>query len=114
MIKGKLIYLASPYSHPDPAVRLARFQAACKAAAAMMFEGLFVFSPIAHTHPIALAGELPLGFDFYAAYDELMISRCDELYVLTIDGWLESVGVTAEIEIAKRLGLPITYQEYPV
>jgi hypothetical protein len=28
-----MIYLASPYSHPDPLVRKARFDAACRATA---------------------------------------------------------------------------------
>lgn len=105
----KLIYLASPYSHEDKAVEAARFESVCKVAAALMREGQMVFSPIAHTHPIALAGDLPRGFDYYAAYDELMISRCDELYVLMLDGWRESVGVTAEVEIARRLGKRVRY-----
>lgn len=106
----KLIYLASPYSHPDIAVREARFRAVCEVAGAMMRDGLMVISPIAHTHPIALAGDLPLAFDFYAAYDEVLISRCDELHVLMLDGWRESVGVTAEIAIAERLNKPVTYR----
>ncbi len=34
-----MIYLASPYSHPDVAVREARFHAACRAAAEFMRDG---------------------------------------------------------------------------
>ncbi|GIW55540.1 MAG: hypothetical protein KatS3mg082_1944 [Nitrospiraceae bacterium] len=34
-----MIYLASPYSHPDPAVREERFHAACRAAAALLLAG---------------------------------------------------------------------------
>ena len=34
-----VIYLASPYSHPDPAVRQARWLAACEAAAWIMGQG---------------------------------------------------------------------------
>lgn len=30
-----MIYLASPYSHPDPEVRAARFAAACRGAAGL-------------------------------------------------------------------------------
>ena len=41
-----MIYLASPYSDPDPAVRQSRFEAACKATAEMLRAGLIVFSPV--------------------------------------------------------------------
>lgn len=83
------------------------------AAAMMMERGLFVFSPIAHTHPIITAGSVTqlaqFGWEFWAAYNELLISRCDELHVLMLDGWRESVGVTAEIAIAERLNKPVKY-----
>lgn len=75
-----------------------------------MRQGLMVISPIAHTQPIAFAGDLPLEFAYYAAYDELLISRCDELHVLMLKGWQESIGVTAEIAIAKRLNKPVIYR----
>jgi hypothetical protein len=55
-----MIYLASPYSHPDPAVREARFREACRAAAKLMRLGQPAFSPIVHGHPIAVYG-LPNG-----------------------------------------------------
>ncbi len=87
-----MIYLASPYTHPDPAIRKERFQAVCAYAATMMRSGLRVFSPIAHTHHIALCG-LPGGWEFWEAYDRDMIARCDEDADLcppcAIKGWEE-------------------------
>jgi hypothetical protein len=74
----------------------------------MMRRGMHVFSPIAHTHPIAAHG-LPGDWDFWQTYDRLMLSRCDELAVLCLPGWRESVGVRAEIDIATRLGLPARF-----
>lgn len=108
---SRLIYLACPYSHPDPAVRRARFDAANLCAATLMRAGVFVFSPISHTHPIAEVGDLPLSWDFWEPYDRLMIAACGALYVLTLDGWRESRGVSAEIAIARELGLSISYLE---
>lgn len=104
-----LIYLASPYSHVDVAVREARFRRVCEHAAKMMQRGSFVFSPIAHTHPIAVTGELDTGFAYWSEYDRKMIAVCDELHVLMLDGWRESVGVSAEILIADELGNPVVY-----
>jgi hypothetical protein len=109
---GHLVYLASPYSHFDPAVQEARFQAVCRCAAEMMRGGDHVFSPIAHTHPIAAHG-LPGDWEFWQSYDRLMLSRCNELAVLCLPGWRESVGVRAEIDIAGRLGLPARFIPEP-
>ena len=37
--------------------------------------------------------------------------RCDRLVVLMLDGWKQSRGVHAEIAIARRLGLPVTFMD---
>ena len=106
---SELIYLATPYSHPDPAVREKRFKAVNRVAAQLMGQGKFVYSPISHTHPIALAGDLPKGWDFWDKYCRVMLERCTAMVVLMQEGWKESVGVTNEIKIAKELGIPIIY-----
>jgi nucleoside 2-deoxyribosyltransferase len=103
-----MIYLASPYSHPDPAVREQRFRAACQAAVALLHAGRVVFSPIAHSHPLAQHG-LPGNWHFWERYDRAFLERCDEVLVLMLDGWEESVGVQAEIRIARELGKPVGY-----
>ena len=103
-----MIYLASPYSHPDAAIREERFRAACQAAAQMMRNGNVVFSPIVHSHPIALHG-LPTDWRFWERHDQEQLTRCDEVVVLTIDGWRESEGVQAEIRIATEFGKPVRY-----
>jgi hypothetical protein len=40
-----------------------------------------------------------------------MIERCDGVRVLTLDGWLGSVGVTTEMGLAVALGKPVEYVE---
>lgn len=104
-----MIYLATPYNHADPAVRQERFETVNRAAAALMREGKHVFSPISHSHPIALAGDLPKGWEYWEAYDRIMLGVCDTLVVLMVNGWIESPGVSAEIAIAKERGMLIEY-----
>jgi len=101
-----LIYLASPYSNADPAVEQARFDAVCQAAATLMRRGLLVFSPIAHSHAIARFG-LPTDWAFWQRYDRAFLNRCRELWVLKLPGWESSVGVRAEIQIAREMGKPV-------
>ena len=104
-----LIYLASPYSHPDPTVMLERFDTICLVAARLMRDGVHLYSPIAHIHSIALKGDLPKGWDFWEQYDRKLLAACGELWVCTMDGWRESKGVAAEIKIAAELGLPVRH-----
>jgi hypothetical protein len=104
-----LIYLAAPYTHKDRAVMVERFEKINVVAARLMATGLYVFSPISHTHPIADAGELPRGWEFWNGYDRVMLSRCNNIHVLTLDGWKESTGVNAEIQIAREFGMPVYY-----
>lgn len=106
---SRLIYLACPYSDPDPAVRKRRFETVNRVAARLMSAGAFIFSPISHTHPIAEAGELPKGWEFWRDYDTEIIRCCAELFVLRLPGWENSVGVTAEMALAAQLGVPITF-----
>lgn len=105
----RLTYLAIPYSHPDPAVMEKRFQTANRVAAVLMKRGVLVFSAISHSHPIALDGGLPLGFDFWEEYDRTVLSRCGDMIVVQIDGWERSKGVQAEIAIADELGIPVLF-----
>lgn len=105
------VYLATPYSHPDQKVREARFKAVNAVAAQLMRDGHHVYSPISHTHPIALAGDLPKGWDFWEAHDRTFIEWAEEVHVLLADGWQESTGVKAEICISSELGKPVRYIE---
>ena len=104
-----IIYLASPYSHADAEVRRARFEQICQVAARLMAQGVHVFSPIAHTHPVALAGDLPKHWEFWEEYDRKFIAICAELWICMMDGWEESRGIAAELRIAAELGLPVRY-----
>jgi hypothetical protein len=111
MIK-KLTYLGVPYSHPDPEVRQKRFEIVNKVSADLMNAGHIVFSPISHTHPIALAGGLPSDFAYWKNFDIAYLEVSRLLIVLMLPGWKESKGVTGEIEIANELGVEIQYLSY--
>lgn len=103
-----MIYLASPYSHPDPVVREERFRAACRATAALLRAGEVVFSPIVHSHPL-VGFTLPTAWAFWERIDRVYLERCDEVVVLMLDGWNESVGVREEIGIARRAGKRVRF-----
>ena len=111
---ARLTYLASPYTHADPAVREARYVAACKVAAELMLAGKVIFCPIAHSHPIS--EHMPEGCavdpDLWKKQDEPYVGVCDELIVLRLRGWEKSGGVAHEIKEATARGIPVIYMDY--
>jgi len=108
-----MIYVASPYSHPDPDVQELRWRAVCAYVAMLMREGYHAFSPVCHSHPIAKAGGLPGDWQFWQDQDLAFLGVCDKVHVLKLDGWRESRGVAAEVEAAEAMGLPV-YHVQPV
>lgn len=100
-----VVYLASPYTHREPMVMERRYAAALEAAAALTRAGWIVYSPIVHSHPMRQFG-LGGTWDDWSRVDLAMLARCDVLGVLTIDGWMESVGVAAEVQAAEERGIP--------
>lgn len=104
-----MIYLASPYSHPDPAVREERFVAVCQKAAEMFNAGWHVFCPIAHSHPIAVHGGLRTDYATWDRYNVEMLGKCIRLVVLRLPGWEGSVGVQAEVAKAREWGMPVEF-----
>ena len=100
-----MIYLASPYSDPDPAIREIRFKAVCMCAARLIYKDLHIFSPIAHSHVIAVAGGLPTYFAYWRAFDLAMLKISNHLWIYTYPGWKDSTGIADEMKFAKNLGL---------
>lgn len=105
------IYLASPYTHKSPLIREERFRAVCRATAELMLSGRFVFSPIAHSHPVELCIGSRQSGDFWKAQDIPILRHASELMVLKLDGWEQSAGIQWEIELARKLHIPVTYME---
>ena len=105
----KIAYLAVPYSSDNWNIKEERFQKVNKVAANLINKGEIIFSPISHTHPIAKAGKLSGNWEYWVEFDRTYLECCYKLYVLMLDGWKESKGVKAEIEIAEELDLEIEY-----
>lgn len=104
-----MIYLASPYSHPDLLIMKTRFLIAEQVVAKMLQARRHVYSPIVHCHELAQKYELPTDFAFWKSYNFDFLRRADSLVVLQIKGWEESKGVTAELDFARTVGIDVTY-----
>lgn len=107
--RGGLIYVATPYSQFEGGLDAA-FVEACQITARLIRYGVRAYSPIAHTHPIAIHGGLdPLSHDLWLEFDHAIMSVCDALCIAMMDGWEESYGVNYEREFFVLAGKPVFY-----
>lgn len=105
---GALCYLATPYTKYKDGDIDAAFRDAAKLAAQLLRAGIKVYSPIAHTHPIAIHGKIdPLDHKIWLPFDEAMMDACDVLIVAEMEGWRESKGIAHEVAVFKLAAKPI-------
>lgn len=107
----RLWYVASPYTSTSEEEEHMRYAAVCDAADNLMSQGYLVYSPIAQTVPMAKYGRPESAsktlWDDWKEFDEAFIRKCDGILVLQLEGWKESVGVTAELHYALELNMDI-------
>jgi hypothetical protein len=112
---AEIVYLACPYTDPDPKVRSHRFKRVTSAAAHLIEQGLIVYSPLTMTHPIDLVltaeGET-LGSDYWVRFDEAFMAVCSKMVILKLEGWETSSGISRETEWFVSHGQPIEYLEW--
>lgn len=109
MPETRLLYLASPYSDPDPAVMEQRRVQVCRTAGSLIKRGIAVHSPIAHNVAILRESGGETGWSVWKSQDLAMLSVCSEMAVLCLPGWERSTGVTDEIKAAVAAGKKISY-----
>ena len=107
--KSKLEYLAIPYLHDDESMMDFRAEVSDIIFADLSNQGRYIYAPISSCHHIAKKYDLPRDWKFWKGLDEEFVSVCCRLLVVTLPGWRESTGVTAEIAIADREGIPVEF-----
>lgn len=93
-------------------VRVSRFEASAEAAAHLIHQGKFVYSPITMTHPIDLvmaAENDTMGSDYWVDFDEAFMDVCSEMLILALPGWNESKGIAREKEYFERAHKPVRF-----
>lgn len=105
--KRDLYYLASPYTATQKELREDRFNMVTKVSAQLVEQGFHVYSPIMHCHPMTRYADLPTDWEYWKIYCRKMLQGCSGFIALAIPGWYGSVGMNAELEIAKKLKMPI-------
>jgi hypothetical protein len=113
-VEGKKIYLAIPYTED----RELSFKIANEVAAQFISLKAFPFSPISHSHPLAMTGLCANNHETWMKHDQHFVDWADELFVIVptdmngINSVLNSKGVLQEITWALESDKPIHYIRY--
>lgn len=109
--KSTLFYLATPYSNYEGGLEKA-YRDARLIAARFVKQGVAIYSPIVHSHPIARIGGIdPLDHEIWLSIDDPIMRAADALIVAMLRGWETSMGVRHEIEHFLAAGKPIVYHD---
>lgn len=102
-----LVYLATPYSKHPRGIDAAFIEAA-KLTGLLIRTGMTVYSPIAHTHVVAVQGGIdPFDHSIWLPFDMAMMNAADTLIVAHMDGWESSFGIAEEVKVFARANKPI-------
>jgi hypothetical protein len=104
-----MIYLATPYTHPEPEVRAARFLAVTLYCAERMAAGELIFSPITYGHAFGELGLAATDHVSWIQFNETMLGISTGVRVLCLRGWELSAGIQHEVEFADKHGIPVEY-----
>lgn len=107
------VYIATPYTKYKAGIYKA-WRDAAVVCGKLKQHGVVLYSPIVHSHPIAIGGELdPLDYKMWIKDNESQVADADACAVIQMEGWEDSYGVGVEIDSFKAAGKPI-YLVHPV
>lgn len=104
----ELVYLGTPYSGTDEQMDF-RANMVDIIAKDLANDDIMVYSPISSWHHISCKYKLPRDYKFWKDMCETFVSKSDRLIAVQLPGWEKSIGLTAEIELATSLNIPVEY-----
>lgn len=107
-----MIYIASPYSHPDPFMRTLRYRQVHKYTRLCMDKGETVFSPIVYGHEFTRDNDTAIPYQYWSEFNHQIILGCKLLRVLKLEGYKNSMGIAGEIAFATAHGIPVEEVEF--
>lgn len=106
----KHIYIALPYSHPEPHVRRYRYEQCLKYALELAAQGHGVISPVLMTHDLyelSLMTGVEIPYVFWIDVSDRAFKGADEVHLLKLEGWEKSTGVRKELDWAREHDIPV-------
>jgi hypothetical protein len=106
---NKKIFIAGPYNHADSEIMANRLEEIRKYCVLQFKNGNIPISALLMGLSFASSGDLPTDTETWLNFCKEILSVCDELHVLMVDGWDKSSGVANEVKIAIELNIKVVY-----
>lgn len=101
-----MIYIGVPFWHEDESIRNYRRRKAIEYSERLFYRGIPFYSPLLYSNHFK---EKKAQEGYWINHGLKMVDVCDEMRILCLDGWNQSVGLRGEIARAKARGIPIEY-----
>lgn len=102
-----MIYIASPFTHANPAVEAQRFTQVSHYAHKLFLAGTPAFSPIVYGYHFHTTYKTPGDFEAWSVFNTAMLGICTSVHIYCLPGWNKSKGVAVEIAQAEAQNKPI-------
>ncbi len=109
---SKKIFVAGPYNHHNAEIKRQRIDLIVGYCVELFQNGDSPISPLMMGMAMVKLANLPTDTETWVVYSETLMTGCDELHVLMLEGWEISVGIQAEVAAAKKLNIPIKYIKF--
>lgn len=104
-----LVYVSAPYSDVPDKHKLMQTVAQACGKYMLAYPGHYAVSGLIHHYALTEVDGFGSDYEFWKNWCETFLAKCEKLVVLTVPGWSTSTGVAAEIQLAKKLNLPIEF-----
>ena len=106
MIDG---YIAGPYTSSNEETVKYRVRQTSKYAAHLASQGFAVYSPVLTWHYIVKDWRLPTDAVYWEYSNSQFLRSAKEIWVLTLEGWQQSIGTIRELIIANHMRIPVKF-----
>jgi len=106
-----MIYVASPFTDPNPLVEEKRYHQALDYTNGLLNKGYVAFSPIVYGYQFHRKHGRSGDYETWLQLNNTMLFSAEEMHILKIPGWISSKGIAHEIQFAYRHDVPTKYVE---
>lgn len=112
MERSKKVVVVAPFNTPDVELKKKRVHTIAVYCGELFKQGIVPVSALLLGLAIAEHNDLPTDSATWIKFSKGHVRSCDEMHVLMLEGYLDSIGVQTEIAEAMELGIKIKYIPY--
>ena len=111
-MKNLKVVVVAPFNTPDVELKKKRVHTIAVYCGELFKQGIVPVSALLLGLAIAEHNDLPTDTATWINFNKGQVRSCDEMHVLMLEGYLDSIGVQTEIAEAMELGIKIKYIPY--